>query len=349
MQQSSRLEVIDTIKGIAITLVVLGHALVAGYMIKGASFSFQQCFDIIYGFHMSVFFVVAGLFVQKWTTLDFKTAFIRKFCRLMIPYFTWGFLFAIYKQLGQQFSTEMVSSEGITTFLSSPWKPWNIFWFVYVLFFINLLYYVVIHWCKNYQTGQKLFLIISIPVYLLGYFQPHGWILYSLCNYMPFFAIGTYLLPLFNKKYPLGWKNGICCFGTFIIVNILYLKLTKTVNTGPLYLYKFVTSVSGCWLIYYVSSWIIQNSKQINALFNFLGKKSLEIYVLHPFIIGIGRVILRKCFGTHFLWGQVILLTFVATTVCAIVWKCIDEKNKFYRIMFGVFKKTSNTPNPTPL
>lgn len=338
MQPSNRIEIIDILKAIAIMLVVFGHALVIGYATPGGSPSFRQCTDIIYGFHMSVFFVVAGLFVQKWTLLDFKTAFRRKFCRLMIPYFTWGFLFSVYKQLGQHVSNEMLVTEGVMAFLSSPWKPWNIFWFVYVLFFIYLLYYIVVHLCKTYQAGQKLFLTISIPIYLLGYFEPRFWIVYYLCKYMLFFAIGTYLLPVLKKNHSPGWKEGIVCLITFIVVNIFYLKLEKVANYGPLYLYKFVTGIIGCWLVYCVSSWIIRYGQKINALFNFLGKKSLEIYVLHPFIIGIGRVILRKCFGTQFLWGQIILLTFVAITACAIVWKYIDEKNKFYRIMFGVFK-----------
>lgn len=89
---NTRVDWIDSFKGILITLVVVGHALgCASHLAVDINrVSVERVCDAIYVFHMPAFFFVAGLVwhMQK----SFKEFLIKKFMRLMVPYFVFGIL-----------------------------------------------------------------------------------------------------------------------------------------------------------------------------------------------------------------------------------------------------------------
>lgn len=64
-----RIEWLDSLKGFAIFLVVVGHA-VLGYLRAGTfpeyQWSLQLTHDLIYSFHMPLFFLISG-FLYKLT------------------------------------------------------------------------------------------------------------------------------------------------------------------------------------------------------------------------------------------------------------------------------------------
>ena len=98
-----RIEWIDSVRGLLILLIVLGHVIggaeVAGH-ISGTFW--MEANRIIYMFHVPAFFVLTGFLwkaVKKNERLlsRFRIFAARKFLRLMVPYFVFGIVsLAIY-------------------------------------------------------------------------------------------------------------------------------------------------------------------------------------------------------------------------------------------------------------
>lgn len=91
-KKKKRIVSVDLIKGLAIILVVVGHALgaVTTNTVVPVPDSITLVHDWIYGFHMPAFFIVAGLFVERWSGRSVREAIGRKLYRLGAPYFVWG-------------------------------------------------------------------------------------------------------------------------------------------------------------------------------------------------------------------------------------------------------------------
>jgi acyltransferase len=83
----NRFNWVDNVKGLAIILVVLGHI--------ASPFS-----AFIYSFHMPLFFIVSGFFLNP--TNELKSEIFRSFKRLFKPFFiylTLGFIIESLKRL----------------------------------------------------------------------------------------------------------------------------------------------------------------------------------------------------------------------------------------------------------
>jgi fucose 4-O-acetylase-like acetyltransferase len=105
MTKCTHYDFIDAVKGILILLVVLGH--VIGGQInqigQGGGRLLQLTVDVIYLFHMPAFFFIAGM---VWRDRDEPiTSFLaKKFHRLIVPYFFWGFVsLVVYTILEDKF------------------------------------------------------------------------------------------------------------------------------------------------------------------------------------------------------------------------------------------------------
>lgn len=95
------IETVDILKGITIILVVIGHAVqgVVSSQHLTINTEYNSIFilkQIIYGFHMPLFFIIAGLFINSWVKRSFKEAILQKILRLLIPYF-FGHLLQLYQ------------------------------------------------------------------------------------------------------------------------------------------------------------------------------------------------------------------------------------------------------------
>lgn len=145
MSMNKRIDTIDILKGITIILVVFGHA-VQG-IVDSNNLSLNTDFSsiyitkqVIYGFHMPVFFIVSGFFLTKWLKKDKPTALKKKTKRLVYPYFVWSFITALFMQIASKFTNNGL---GLIDFVKSPVIPFSQYWFLYLLFFFHLVYFVV--------------------------------------------------------------------------------------------------------------------------------------------------------------------------------------------------------------
>ena len=129
----NRLRYFDTIKGVAIFLVVMGHVLTMCIRDIDQAFSFKMIGHI----HMPLFFFISGYFTYKeknghqYILPNLK----QRFLQLIVPVLVTGSLWVIY------FPHSGLSSpflHGFTGFWTDLWK--NGYWFTLALFQILLIY-----------------------------------------------------------------------------------------------------------------------------------------------------------------------------------------------------------------
>lgn len=149
-----RLKEIDLLKGFGIILVLLGHSYVPGWL-----------FTLIYGFHMPLFFFVAGIFYKKQPT----TITIRKsFYQLIIPWIFFVCIEVLVFCLMWSISLRSISN-GINytieniDFLGRESMTYLAIWFLICLFFIRVLYSCI----DNLIHSQWIKIIIFITGYII--------------------------------------------------------------------------------------------------------------------------------------------------------------------------------------
>ena len=340
---AKRVQIIDVMKGITIILVIFGHAMTAytsnPILSVNIMESIKYVCDIVYAIHMPIFFIIAGIFAKSTINYSLGEFAAKKFFRLLIPYFTWGLLFAVFKELGRQYAN---TPGGISDFILSPFLPWVHFWFLYVLFFIHMVYCFTIHFFHSLQVGNIIFILVSFAAYFLHSLFPNFWIIDLLSQYAIFFAVGCYInsIPVYFNRYShlLTKRTKVIAALTFSIISCGYILSLCIDNLILQNILKMTVAYTGFIIVLVVASILMKYSKIYNFL-SFCGKKSMEIYLLHPFILGIARVVIKKPFGFEYIWLQVMILTATAVFFNYHFWKRIDENSKLYRIMFGVIHK----------
>lgn len=128
------------VKGIAIVLVVFGHAWrgseKAGLFADMPSGLFEAVDDRIYAFHMPLFFLLSGLFLlPSLERSEPGKFFTSRVTRLLWPLALWTYLFVGSKLVAGSFANKPLEAGDI------PWFPipgkWQ-FWFLWALFLMHI-------------------------------------------------------------------------------------------------------------------------------------------------------------------------------------------------------------------
>lgn len=129
-----RIPYFDLIKGVAIFMVVMGHALTM--CIRGIDSAFV--FKLIAQVHMPLFFFVSGYFTFKatkaggWATPNLK----KRFLQLMVPFFTMSALWTLYFPHS---GLQSPLATNLHDLYQSYWKSG--YWFTLCLFELMLIYW----------------------------------------------------------------------------------------------------------------------------------------------------------------------------------------------------------------
>lgn len=329
---TKHIESIDVLKGITIILVVIGHAVqgVVSSQHLTLNTEYSSIFilkQIIYGFHMPLFFIIAGLFINSWTKRGFKEAILQKIIRLLVPYFIWSAITAIAMQFAINYTNNGL---GIKDFLLSPIIPFSQYWFLYVLFFIHMIYYILVN--IKICNGKLLFLLLSIILYLLNPLINDIWISNNLFKYMIFFSLGSYTLDFVNLKQ---FKCNTIILPTllFLLLNIIYVNILYLDNYLLNYYFGFIVAIIGSWFCFLLSYYSVNIMHKIKKICCFFGKKSMEIYCIHLLILAGIRIVLLKIFKIGELWSIVIFSGFITLILCYMLFYKINYKK--FKIIFG--------------
>lgn len=327
MNEKKRKNWLDIAKGIGIVLVVLTHTMtgIINSSYQTIPFSYFVVNKEITGFFMTLFFFISGMFVHHWTKKPFWPALKEKIIRLVIPYFCWVGIVAMEKAMSAGVQNNPITWEKV---LESPYVMFEEYWFLYIMFFVQLTYYAFAHFHQD-----KLFLILTAVMFWFRFRLPQSWIWWEFAHYAVFFAIGTFLKPSVLKKFIWKYKWAILLLASIVQV-LLWIVIVPAQN----YLwddhYLLATAVTSSLMTGLLAICLEKKDK----ILSFFGEKSMEMYCLHPSILGLVRIIIGKIMPAGHFWMYALLtegLTLLLLTLLFRIWK---GKDPVYQTIFGTWK-----------
>lgn len=324
-EQANRLTYIDIAKGIGIFLVVVGHCIPDATSATGISIlAYRWLHDVIYSFHMPLFFFLAGFMVSRQKMLDRAQKpldLVRKrVSRLLVPYIFVGLCYAPFKMLLSNFANKPYDISAIWQIVIGV-NPDGELWFLYALFVITVI-------AALFAFRISLLGLVAAAALLI--WNPWG----IITNFLFFFLLGIYMRRE-HKDFVLHLTARHILAAVAVFLLGLYGLLGLKEHACFL-----LTATSGTVLVLWSSLVLSRQESAFSSLSNLLehwGILSMDIYILSDIIKIPFRVVL---------WNKLHLytLSFVLCTVLAIVlsiWlsEHLIRKNSWLRfLILGVRK-----------
>ena len=293
---------LDSAKGLGIILVVYGHAARALYAGVGAPPWVRSIDQIIYAFHMPLFFLVAGLFV--WSSLGKgRLHFVGDKLRTIIyPYILWSF---IEGGLELFFAKDVNSPISWRDLTMIPIIPIEQFWFLYVMAFCLLLALAC------YPNRSAVALVAVAGLFVDGKYGAGSMVLRTLA-FFPYLAVGILFAESIRALGANRRKAGIVLVGSAVIFSAGILARWDGV------IGNLVVALAGSCLT--LAAAALMASSITGVTLALLGRASLAIYVMHT-IFSAGLRIFVKLAGIVVPTSAMLLVTTAVGLVCPLcVW-----------------------------
>lgn len=312
---SQRINWIDSLRGFAILLVIVGHLIQFNFK-SGIE---NDIFNIIYSFHMPLFFFISGVCVSFSQNIlscsDIWQYSMKKFCQLIIPSITWTLITPLFFSHN---AIENINLENISSF-----------WFLNILFATYIVWGAYTYLCSKFKKKN---IIIAAAIIL--------WIILFAINfkrislmYLALFAFGYFFqttkMPIFKNKYLLSLLALI-----FLLLCGKFEYGTTVIQEANRVWLEFPLSIIASILLAEVFKYIKKG--KIYSLLNYIGKYTLGIYLCHFIFIHIN--------GLHYIETiagkplQVILLLATSAIIsifCIGIQKIIEPFTLLYKCMYG--------------
>ena len=290
--QSVRIKSIDFLKGIAIILVVWGHAIQHLCSNPGD----DAVFNLIYSFHVPLFMFLSGFVSYK---LSNNLSDIKKRAyQLLTPFF----FFPIVKglSLDGQFS--------VSQWVENIQTPDSGLWFLYILFYISSFFILVNVIGRKYVGGkiESHLLLLYVISSLLAFFLffaialllrktyggriDYGTSLFA--RHIIFFGIGMYSKAKFEKIRNILTNTWVVYFPLWIVFGLFWRmrespSFIENPNIVVDTLYEYTTAFLGIAMMFSICiRFISQNSEgPFIKLVSYLGTITLGIYAFYISIV----------------------------------------------------------------
>lgn len=309
---------IDSLKGFAIFLVVLAHAIIYFPVNLHEVPWCDVLFKMISGIHMPLFFAISGFcFSYRGNYRDFL---LKKVKRLLIPYFVFNLLDLAPRALLPQFVNR---PQGMLESVRDILLYGGAYWFLYTLFIIFAFYPAIYKW--QAQSGRRRMIVTALCLVLsLVRIPAEIFTLRLISGYLFFFNLGVQLkmsdVKIFECKLSGGYKF------LPLAVAVLWLLLLFSPWAGPLEVFVSLLSVIACYFL--------SRLKLFRAIFERFGKFSLQIYLLNGFLLVISRTIIcRVTSDPLIIVGFNMLVDFVLAHLAI---RYICNRVKLFRVMMGI-------------
>lgn len=327
VNRQERVVWLDSCKGFAMILVVIGH-IMSGYRSAGLfedeKHIINALYNFIYSFHMALFFCISGsvfymayVFSEKQAGRKYKTQVIN----LVIAYFVfsilqWGFKVA--------FSSSVNEKLTIKDLLLMPISPMSPYWYLWDLVFFYILFYRL---CKSRLKDGTL-TIISFLISIAGSFVPS--VTYNIRScpfYLFLFWMGIYLA---KTEYRILADRRLTIGCLLILCITIYIAVTDKADVRNIPLLSLISAIG----ISYLLLWLFASYANRHTLkgLDIIGRHSLEIYVTHCFITAANRKILIKLGITNFYIN--VLINMITAIVIPVTGALILKRLKINELIF---------------
>jgi fucose 4-O-acetylase-like acetyltransferase len=285
----------DYAKGIAIVLVVYGHA--AGSLLtthqvpqRGAiAFSIF----IAYTFHVPTFFFLAGFFAQRDLDRDPLRLVNRNVRFVLSTYLFWSLAYCV---AGLALAPYVHNKISWTELVGIIYRPYLHFWFLYALFVSHLMLYA------TRTIPRRWLILLAATLYAVSFSLDEGNIVHSAMHFFLFYAAGA-VTPGFIL---ISGRAGR------VLTSFLLLLVASNLSFAGGFGYQALASLPatavGIWFTLELSRWLASRSL-LNVL-RFCGSVSLPIYILHTFA-STGTRVMLEAGGVHGvavqLWASTLL------------------------------------------
>jgi fucose 4-O-acetylase-like acetyltransferase len=266
MAVKERIVWIDEVKGFAILLMVMGHAVAWNYRDSSVLQGGPPIYNFIYSFHMHLLFFISAYTSYKAEICSFAKTIhriIEKFERLMLPYFLTGFLLFITR-----------GTYG--------------YWFLLTLFEFYSVYYLL-SWLSQI-VNKKQNVLLECSIYIIPWviatflFKVHNFQMLNpmdigkFYTYYPFFTLGV-----FSSKYKLIEKlNDLFFSVALILFSVMFIINNKFLFGFPVsYVFHNVIPLCAIIMCVYLFKKKDTGHEKIQSMFSYLGKNTLGIYMFH--------------------------------------------------------------------
>ena len=331
---TSRLVWADSLKGWLIILVVMGHAI---QWVLGKEVDESHTWNLIYSFHMSAFMAVSGwlTYRPRQKSAGVGKVLVRRANQLLVPFFCWTILFIVIKGWN---------------LLGSLWqfiyKPDDLFWFLWVLFFIHLLFILLQRLSDALHLPPTIPLVVTALVLplVIGFFRTDNFGIHFIVFYLMFFVLGYLthqygILQIHNKAVLvalafvwllLAWHWRMHALPSWVpTVSFLPESIAQ-------YAYRAVTAVIANVVILNAAPFLLSGSSRLNARISLLGQWSLGVYVAHLTLLTLyGRPVLRFLPSSTPYCLRVLVLFALAFTLSVLIVFLLKQNKYTARLFLG--------------
>jgi surface polysaccharide O-acyltransferase-like enzyme len=301
---------ISSLRIFAIFGVLMIHAsapLVSSFEKNGElAFWIGNLFDGISRWSVPVFFMISGaLLLPKQD--DFKTFYMKRMSKILIPFVGWSFLYVLYSHF-------VLHNSGKSIIKTLFDKPFYHLWFVYALLglyvitpFIQRFLTVCTRSMVAWMIGFWFFNSSVIPLFVKFSGIPVRFHVEMLSSYIGFFLLGYYL-ETYKPNVP-KWF-----FGAGAIITVVGTYLLTKQNEGNFdgMLYEYASP--GVLLMAIGLYGYIQQKNVKLPGSSFLDKHSFGVYLAHPLLLSLLIVKLKL---TQIFINPIVGLLLVYIIVCA--------------------------------
>lgn len=252
-------------RGIGILLVTFGHS-------EPVREVFPVAWDIVYSFHMPLFFFMSGFFSLRLIRRSWLTHILPQTLRYAFPYVVISLAFAAIKLLAPEVKRQVIPGDLPQDILLYPFNnPALFLWFLYVFLLMRLISPLF-----RGKMAVGLLPVVIVAACWPGSIEIFG--LWSFCKHLVYYLTGIilarhlHLLLTLLKDLRLG-----------VAVAVIFIGVTLSAperQVGPL---SVLTAFSGIWGVLVLSSLKIPG--RLSDMLEYCGRFSLEIYLLQYFFI----------------------------------------------------------------
>ena len=330
LMQTKRIGYVDSLKGIAIIFVIIGHLL--QYVFYPSTFDDSHLYRYIYSFHMPFFMIISGFTVR--VKADYRDKLFKmigkRFFNLIIPFISWAIL-------------KNICFRG-PTLLEVIKNPTNGLWFLYALFFIYSIFILTFYatWKLNTIIRYSLFVAVFILLKMIALKVSHFG-LPQISNLFIFFFLGhlvsTYKDVIVRKR---NLKYLWITVPIFFVLGYFWHRIPMTTTGADLldvitnsFIYRMTIVVAASFSLFLLFYQFEKNLQKTGL--EEIGKITLGIYAVHQIFIKLSFSLPSSAIS--FLHSNVLgqILMFILVLVLSVMAVFLLNRNKIFAFVSYLF------------
>ena len=291
-------------KGIGIILMVLGHTFFSPYG-----------HDVIYMFHMPLFFFISGYCFKESYLEDFRNYARKRIGKIYVPFVKWGLIFLLLHNIffhlniyngTYGFEGEVSQLYGVSDYLKRAFlilfclsgneQLLGGYWFLHTLFFASFVFYGLLK-LKKPIVGLLIALLLSVLLYFKGI--P---IVNIYCGAKEFFAVSCMMAGYLYKTYSLD-KLADKYSAYVLFASVLLLVLGSLFWNGEMLDMKwyhtvpyFISAMAGIIIVMKLSKYSTEKARCISNIISNIGNKTLKILTWHFLSFKLVSLVIIACY-----------------------------------------------------